>query len=56
MRKDIANSRFGISYFFAGAGFIGLGIEDVGVKTIVANEMGRDFLWANLCSHKHMTI
>lgn len=39
MSREKTNSQFGVFSFFTGAGFLGLGFEDTGVKTMMANEV-----------------
>lgn len=54
--NDVAAGRIGTSSFFTVAGPLTSACGAVGVKTIVANEMGNDFLRAYLCLYKHMAI
>ena len=54
MRKDVKNGRFGIFSFFTGAGFLDLGFEDAGFKTMMANEIDPDFSQVYLYSRKKM--
>lgn len=56
MMKKEQNSKtaFGIFSFFTGAGFLDLGFEDAGFKTMMANEIDPDFSQVYLYSRKKM--
>ncbi len=55
MKKAQKNkTAFGLFSFFTGAGFLDLGFEDAGFKTIMANEIDPDFSRVYLYSRKVM--
>jgi len=54
MSREKTGSQFGIFSFFTGAGFLDLGFEDAGFKTMMANEIDPDFSRVYLYAHKVM--
>ena len=53
-KSSRVNSCFGLFSFFTGAGFLDLGFEDAGFKTMMANEIDPDFSRVYLYSRKVM--
>ena len=53
-KEQNIKTAFGIFSFFTGAGFLDLGFEDAGFKTMMANEIDPDFSQVYLYSRKKM--